>query len=190
VRVKYGLPEKYLLFLGTLQPRKNIRRLAEAFALCAESSNAHDVALVLAGNPGWLMNLARDVLPALPDALQSRLITTGYVADEDVAALYSGALALIFPSLYEGFGFPVLEAMRCGTPVLCANTSSLPELAGDAALMVDPLDVQSIAAGMARLIAETALRADLIGRGYRQAAQFTWQQAAQSALSALEKTTL
>jgi glycosyltransferase involved in cell wall biosynthesis len=190
VRVKYGLPEKYLLFLGTLQPRKNIRRLAEAFALGAESSNARDVALVLAGNPGWLMNLARDVLPALPDVLQSRLIATGYVADEDVAALYSGALALIFPSLYEGFGFPVLEAMRCGTPVLCANTSSLPELAGDAALLVDPLDVQSIAAGMARLIAETALRADLIERGYRQAAQFTWQQAAQSALSALEKTAL
>jgi glycosyltransferase involved in cell wall biosynthesis len=187
VRAKYRLPEKYLLFLGTLQPRKNIRRLVEAFAFCADS---HDVGLVLAGKPGWLMNLARDVIPVLPDVLQSRLIATGYVADEDVAALYSGALALVFPSLYEGFGFPVLEAMRCGTPVLCANTSSLPELAGEAALLIDPLSVPAIAASMTHLITETALRADLIKRGYRQAAQFTWQQAAQSTLSALEEAAL
>jgi glycosyltransferase involved in cell wall biosynthesis len=187
VRARYGLPQSYLIFLGTLQPRKNIRRLVEAFALCAQSN---DVGLVLAGKQGWLMNLARDVLPALPEALQSRLVATGYIADEDVAALYSGALALVFPSLYEGFGFPVLEAMRCGTPVLCANTSSLPELAGDAALLVDPLDVQAIAAGMARLIADAALRADLVERGYRQAARFTWQQAAESTLSALEKAAL
>ncbi len=181
VRVRYGLPERYLLFLGTLQPRKNIRRLVEAFTCFAESGD--DVVLALAGRRGWLVD---DVLAQVQRDRRDKIVITGYVADEDIAALYSGALALVFPSLYEGFGFPVLEAMHCGTPVLCANTSSLPELAGDAALLVDPLDTQAIAAGMARLVVDPALRADLVQRGYRQAAKFTWQRTAELTLRALE----
>lgn len=185
-RARYGIPARYFLFLGTIQPRKNIRRLAEAFAQYIEMTGDADIALVLAGKPGWLIDPARDVLASLPEAVRGRIILTGYVADAEVSGLYSGALALIFPSLYEGFGFPVLEAMRCETPVLCANTSSLPELAGEAALLVDPLDVAAIAAGMARLAREPALRAELAARGRQQAAAFTWERAARAALQALE----
>jgi glycosyltransferase involved in cell wall biosynthesis len=181
VRARYGLPERYMLFLGTLQPRKNIRRLVEAFTCFARSGG--DVALVLAGKRGWLVD---DVLAQVQRDKRDKVVITGYVADEDITALYSGALALVFPSLYEGFGFPVLESMHCGTPVLCANTSSLPELAGDAALLVDPLDTQAIAAGMARLAGDPALRADLVQRGYRQAARFTWRSAAEMTMQTLE----
>jgi glycosyltransferase involved in cell wall biosynthesis len=186
-RTRYGIPACYFLFLGTIQPRKNIRRLAEAFARYIELTGDAEAALVLAGKPGWLIDPARDVLAALPEAVQGRIILAGYVADADVSGLYSGALALVFPSLYEGFGFPVLEAMRCETPVLCANTSSLPELAGDAALLVDPLDVAAMAAGMARLAREPALRAELAARGRQQAAAFTWERAARAALQTLER---
>ncbi len=178
IRAKYKLPDCYLLFLSTLQPRKNIRRLVEAFTRYTDISD--DAVLVLAGKRGWLID---EVLAELPS---TRIVLTGYVPDADVPALYSGALALVFPSLYEGFGFPVLEAMRCGTPVLCSNTSSLPELAGDAAILVDPLDVNAIATGMARLVGDADLRADLVQRGYRQAAKFTWQHAAELTLRALE----
>ncbi len=181
-RARYGLPERYLLFLGTLQPRKNIRRLVEAI-LCYVQSAGDNISLVLAGKRGWLID---DVLAQVTDSHRGRVIMPGYIADEDVPAVYSGALALVFPSLYEGFGFPVLEAMRCGAPVLCSNTSSLPELAGDAAVLVDPLSVQSIADGIARLVTDPALRADLVRRGYRQAEQFTWKRAAEKALRALE----
>ncbi len=118
------------------------------------------------------------------------MILTGYVADDDVSALYSGALALAFPSLYEGFGFPVIEAMRCGTPVLCSNTSSLPELAGEAAIQVDPLDVEAICAGITRLVNDSALRDDLAARGYSQSAKdsWTWHTAAEHALAVLTST--
>mgnify|MGYP000966133241 FL=1 len=110
---------------------------------------------------------------------------TGYVPDADVPALLSGALAFVFPSLYEGFGMPVLEAMACGAPVLAANTSSLPEVAGDAALLVNPEDVAAITAGMARLLNDAALRADLRARGLARAAQFTWQRSAAATLQVL-----
>jgi glycosyltransferase involved in cell wall biosynthesis len=113
------------------------------------------------------------------------VIFTGYLPDEDVPALLSGALAFVFPSLYEGFGMPVLEAMACGAPVLAANTSSLPEVAGDAALLVDPADTAAIAAGLARLAAEPALRADLRARGIARAAEFSWERCARETLAVL-----
>ncbi|HVO43393.1 MAG TPA: glycosyltransferase family 1 protein [Aggregatilineales bacterium] len=178
VRRKYGIPGDYLLFLGTLQPRKNLGRLIDAFLSC----NLTGFSLVLAGKRGWLFE---EAIPALRLDQRSRVIIPGYVADDDIAALYSGATAFTFPSLYEGFGFPVLEAMRCGTPVLCSTTSSLPELAGDAALLVDPLDQDAIAAGIARLVSHPALRADLVTRGYQQTQRFTWARAAQETLEAL-----
>ena len=179
VRTQYELPERYWLFVGTLQPRKNIVRLIAAYQQWRQQASEADKAipLVLAGRRGWLA----DTLPLDSPGV----LLLGYVADADIAAVYSGALALVFPSLYEGFGFPVIEAMCCGTPVLCSNTSSLPELAADAALRVDPLDIDAISTGMAKLATDPALRADLVERGYKQAARFSWQTAALQTLNAL-----
>jgi glycosyltransferase involved in cell wall biosynthesis len=174
VRSKYSLPERYFLFIGTLQPRKNIARLVQAYA----QATVPDVGLVLAGSKGWLYD------PAWTEGVE-RIVIPGYVDEADKGALYTGALALVLPSLYEGFGFPVVEAMHCGTPVLCSNTSSLPELAGDAALLVDPLDVDAIADGMRQLANDTALRQSLRAKGYVQALKFTWTAAAKTGLAAL-----
>lgn len=181
----HNLPQRYLLFLGTLQPRKNLSRLVRAFAAYLTRSGDPDLSLVLAGQVGWLFEPERDLFAQLPSPFRARLRLLGYIADSDVAALYSGALAFVFPSLHEGFGFPVLEAMRCGTPVLCSNTSSLPEVAGEAALLVDPLDVAHITDGIEQIVRDSALRAQLIERGYAQAAAFTWQRAAQQTFQAL-----
>lgn len=182
IRQKYGIGGDYLLFLGTLQPRKNIQRLVQAYQQWRKQSGNQDVALVLAGQKGWLYDEAwtQDV---------KGVILTGYVDDADISALYSGALALTFPSLFEGFGFPVVEAMRCETAVLCANTSSLPELGGEAALLVNPLDVAEIAEGIRKLVSNPTLRQDLVERGKVQVQQFTWENAARATLEALEHAT-
>lgn len=179
VRARYGLPERYLLFVGTLQPRKNIARIVQAYGRWRARQASPDVALVLAGPRGWLFD------PAWIAGVEG-VVLPGYVRDADVAALYSGALALVFPSLHEGFGLPVLEAMRCGTPVITSNTSSLPEVAGDAALLVNARDVDAIAGAIERVASDPALRADLVARGFRQARKFTWQRAAEQALRVLE----
>jgi glycosyltransferase involved in cell wall biosynthesis len=179
VRACYGLPERYLLFVGTLQPRKNIARIVQAYGCWRSSQLAPDVALVLAGQQGWLYD------PGWTSGVDG-VILPGYVDDADVAALYSGALALVFPTLQEGFGFPVLEAMRCGTPVITSATSSLPEVAGDAALLVNPRNTDEIAQAIVRVLTDQALRTDLVARGYRQAQQFTWRRAAEQTLHVLE----
>ena len=179
VRARYNLPERYLLFVGTLQPRKNIARIVQAYARWRASQPGTDVALVLAGQRGWLYD-------ASWTAGVEGVILPGYVDDADVAALYSGAQALVFTTLHEGFGFPVLEAMRCGTPVITSSLSSLPEVAGDAALLVNPRDVEAIAGAIGRILSDDALRARLIEEGHRQEAQFTWQRAAQQTIRALE----
>ncbi len=157
VRRKYHLPPRYFLFIGTLQPRKNIARLAQGFARYCQATN-DDTALVLAGSKGWLYDEAWT-------AGVARVMLTGYIDDDDKGALYAGARALVFPSLYEGFGFPVLEAMGCGTPVICSNTSSLPELAGNAALLIDPLDVDGLANAMQRIVTDETLRSEFVERG-------------------------
>jgi glycosyltransferase involved in cell wall biosynthesis len=180
VRAKYQLPENYLLHVGTLQPRKNLVRLIEAVTRSRQPS--HEVAsLVLAGRVGWFSS----PLVALARERGVRLLE--YVPDEDLAGLYSGAAAFVFPSLYEGFGFPVLEAMACGVPVICSNTSSLPEVAGPAALLVNPLDTHAIAAAIERVLADTDLRATLVGRGFEQLQKFSWEKAAQQTLAVLEQ---
>ncbi len=178
VRAKYGLPERYFLFLGTLQPRKNIQRIVAAYRQWRSAHPGDPAALVLAGGQGWLYD------PAWTAGVDG-VILAGYVDDADKGALYAGALALVFPTLYEGFGFPVLEAMLCGAPVICSNTSSLPELAGDGALLVDPLDVGAIAAAIGRITDDPALSDDLRSRGGDQARKFTWDAAARAAMAAL-----
>lgn len=179
LREKYGLPERYLLFLGTLQPRKNIGRLVAAYRRSG-LWETEQIGLALGGARGWLYN------PAWTAGVPG-VVETGYIADEDVAGLYSGALALVFPSLYEGFGFPVLEAMQCGLPVITSNTSSLPEVAGNAALLVDPLSEDAIVEAMQALVRDEALRERLVQAGYEQARQFTWERAAQQTLAVLRE---
>jgi glycosyltransferase involved in cell wall biosynthesis len=182
---RYGISGDYLLFLGTLQPRKNLRRLVEAFAKVIEDPAAHQIQLVLAGKKGWLCRGLSDQIAALK--LEDRVILSGYVAEEDKAALLSGALGFIFPSLYEGFGLPVLEAQACGCPVVTSNSSSLPEVAGEAALLVDPRDVDAIAAAAGRLISDPELRYDLRTRGFANVERFSWQVCAQTVLRAIEQ---
>jgi glycosyltransferase involved in cell wall biosynthesis len=140
---------------------------------------------VIAGKRGWLTDeIERQSIQLFgPGSPVVRF--TGYIADADLPALLSGALAFVFPSLYEGFGMPLLEAMACGTPVLASATSALPEIAGDAALLIDPEDTAAIAVGLARLANDPALRADLRIRGLARAAEFTWERCARETLAVL-----
>jgi glycosyltransferase involved in cell wall biosynthesis len=182
VKRQYNISGEYLLYIGTLQPRKNLVRLIRAFsALHARHATLH---LVLAGGKGWRYD---DIFAEVKRlGLESQVLFPGRVAEEDKATLLSGAKALVFPSLYEGFGLPVVEAMQCGAPVICSNTSSLPEVAGDAALLVDPDDVDALTRAMARLLDAADLRRTLIERGYAQAQKFSWAACAVRVLAVLE----
>jgi glycosyltransferase involved in cell wall biosynthesis len=199
---RYGIRPPYFFYIGTVQPRKNLARLIEAFARMTtddrrpttEGSASVRTAggrwsvvggpqLVIAGKRGWLTESIERRAAEL--GVAERVRFTGYVADADVPALLSGALAFVFPSLYEGFGMPVLEAMACGAPVLTSSTSSLPEVAGDAALLVDPEDTAAIGAELARLASDAALRAELRQCGLARAASFTWDRCAEQTLRVL-----
>lgn len=184
-RACYGIGEHYLLYVGTVQPRKNLTRLIDAFATAMRdrSEMSQHLQLVIAGKKGWLTETIERRAAAAGITDQVRF--TGYVSDADLPALLSGARAFVFPSLYEGFGMPAIEAMACGTPVLTSTTSALPEVAGDAALLVDPHDTQAIAAALTRLATDAALRADLRARGLAHAAQFTWKRCAEETLRVL-----
>lgn len=175
VVARYRLPPRYFLFVGTLQPRKNLRRLLDAFAELAKHSRA-SAQLVLAGRPGVGAADLRRHAAAL--GLVDRVTWLSYVPEEHLPTLYRGAVALVFPSLYEGFGRPVLEAMAWGTPVIAANTSSLPEVVGTAGLLANPYDVNDLARAMARLLDDTSLRERLIAAGYQRAAGFSWDRCA------------
>jgi glycosyltransferase involved in cell wall biosynthesis len=177
---RYSIEGQYILYIGTLQPRKNLLRLVEAFHIIRQQTAAR---LVLAGGKGWLYDEIFARVQALN--LSERVIFPGFVAEADKAALISGAAVYAYPSLYEGFGLPILEAMACGTPVLTGHTSSLPEVAGDAALLVDPYDVEAIAAGLLRLLTDDAMRADLVAKGFQRAQTFSWDKAARQALDIL-----
>jgi len=172
-RQRRGLPERFVLCVGTLEPRKNQTRLVEAFA------RIHDgqVKLVLVGGKGWLYDELFTRVEAL--GLSKEIIFPGYVMNDELPLWYNAATILAYPSLYEGFGMPVLEAQACGTPVLTSNVSSLPEAAGDAASMVDPYDVEALAAELDRLLTDKLLRHELRKRGLAHASQFTWPLMAQ-----------
>jgi glycosyltransferase involved in cell wall biosynthesis len=181
-RSRYGLSETYLLYVGTLHPRKNLVRLVRAFGASVASEHP-SLQLVLAGKEGWLTDEIQAAVRRL--GLEDRVLLTGYVPEDDLPAMLSGALAFVFPSLFEGFGLPVLEAMACGTPVLCSEVSSLPEVAGEAALLVDPLDTDALAEALARIVADADLRHELVTRGFQQVQQFSWQRCARETLEVL-----
>ena len=176
-RRKYALPEgPYLLSLCTFEPRKNLRHLIRSFvALVGGAAGPRDLSLVLAGGQGWLFEPILAEL-AKTAALRGRIITTGYVDEADLAPLYSGALGFLYLSRYEGFGLPPLEAMQCGTPVVTANTSSLPEVVGDAGVLLGPDDQDGLCQAMLDLYARPEQRARLAARSLRRAGEFSWEE--------------
>jgi len=189
VRARYGLPERYILYLGGFDARKNLRALFAAYARLRDQLGSAAPTLVVAGR---LPDVDRPLFPA-PERLARELgirdavLFTGWIPDEDKAPLYSGALFFAFLSLYEGFGLMPLEAMACGTPVLAARLSSLPEVVGDGGLLVDPSDLDAVVAAMSTLVRDNALRADLRDRALAHSARFTWSQTASQTLSVYEK---
>ena len=179
----YKVRPPYFLYVGTLEPRKNLLRSLRAFS--AVSSSFPDHRFVIVGQKGW--KYAAILREASRGILEGRVLVLGYVPETDLPALYTHATAFVYPSLYEGFGLPVLEAMACGTPVLTSDTSSLAEVASDAALLVDPEDEAAIAEGLRRLAAEERLRRELARRGMARAATFSWERTARETLSAYQE---
>lgn len=182
VMTRYTINGPYMLYLGTIQPRKNLVRLIAAYA-----ASGVEESLVLAGKAGWLSQPVLEAIARLPLAVQARIRITGFVDEADKAALFSGATALLYPSLYEGFGFPVLEAQVCETPVLCADSSSLPEVAGEGALLVNAADSEAIREGIRRLSQDQALREQLVAAGLENVRRFSWERTAREALAVLEE---
>lgn len=163
---RYAINRPFILAVGAISPRKNIEGLFQAWAMVAPT--LHDVELVVVGQAG--LSFSRHSLSEVP----SRTTLLGRVSDADLVALYNAAIAFIYPSLYEGFGLPPLEAMACGCPVVCSDNTSLPEAVGDAALLVDPFDTQSIADGLAQIIGDSMMRESLRDKGWKRASLFHW----------------
>jgi len=188
VRDSYGIPAdaEYILHIGTIHPRKNLDRLVDAFALLRQRLPEHMLHLVLAGGKGFggddLLRKVREM------GLESKIRFTGYARVHDLPALYSGAACYALPSLNEGFGFPALEAQACETPLVCAHTSSLPEIAGEGALYFDPLNVEEIASAIGRVLVETKLRSQLMRNGLTNIKRFSWEKTARETLKVLEMT--
>jgi len=182
VRQKYGLPDRYLLYVGSNKPHKNLLRLVEAWAQYAIRNThcAPHATLVIAGL--WDPRYPQPRQRAQALGLDESVIWLGPLPDADLPALYSGAATFVFPSLYEGFGLPVLEAMACGTPVACSNSSSLPEVVGDAARTFDPGDAAAIAAALRDLVSDKTLRTRLRERGLQRAGHFSWTRTARETL--------
>ncbi len=176
-RRRLGLPPRFILHLGTLEPRKNLPRLVRAFArVQAGDSGQPAVKLVLAGGAGWDYDAI--YAEVARQGLEQEVLFPGYIADEELAWWYRAAAVFVYPSLLEGFGLPVLEAMACGAPVVTSNVSSLPEVAGDAALLVDPTSVDALAEALLRLLDDAALAEEMAARGPAQAAHFPWSRTA------------
>jgi glycosyltransferase involved in cell wall biosynthesis len=182
-RGRYRLPARYLLSVGTVEPRKNLGRVLTAFERL-RAENLVD-AFVIVGKRGWLYD---DFFAQLENSpAKEAVIFPGWVEDADLPAIYAGASAVAFPSEFEGFGLPALEGMACGAPVVCSNTSSLPEIAGDAALLVDPTSTDDITVALRRVLSEPALAEELRRRGYAQAARFSWERAARETAQVYEQ---
>lgn len=176
VKNKYNIHGKYLLYLGTLEPRKNIETIIRAYN-CFEKSDKDNVKLVLAGKKGWLYESIFKLVKEFN--IEDNVIFTDYIDDMDKAPLYQGAEVFLFPSLYEGFGIPVIEAMASGIPVITSNSSSLPEAAGDAAIITEPLDYKKISESIERILNEDGLREKMVAEGIKQANKFNWDLSAE-----------
>ncbi len=179
---RLGVHRPYVLFLGTVQPRKNLQRLIQAFRQVVDAGLSHR--LVIAGRIGWLAEPIGAAVAAC--GLTDRVHFAGYVADGDLPALFTGADAFALPSLYEGFGMPALEALAYGVPVVASDTTSLPEIIGDAGLLVDPLDDAALGAALVRVLTDQSLRAWLALAGPARAAHFSWERCARETLAVLE----
>jgi glycosyltransferase involved in cell wall biosynthesis len=186
VAARYALHRPYCLFVGNLEPRKNLPRLIEAFAQArargAAAVRAHQ--LVLAGRRGWLYDGIFRAVEA--HGLAGEVVLTDYVAPADLPALYAGATCFVFPSVYEGFGLPVLEAMACGTPVIASRVGAIPEVAGDAALLVDNSHAGALAAAIETVVTDEGLRAELAARGRSRVGAFAWDDVARRTLAVYE----
>jgi glycosyltransferase involved in cell wall biosynthesis len=182
-RKKYGLAQDYIFHVGVITQRKNVLRMLKAFHLASHEIKG-DCQLVMAGRFSWDKE---EFLKTMNDlSLNQKVKLLGYVPDSDLPSLYSGAKIFFFPSLYEGFGIPVLEAMACGTPVITSNLTSLPEVAGDAALLVDPYDTEALASALLKLLENKSLREELKERGFNRTKNFSWKKAAQEMIRAYE----
>jgi glycosyltransferase involved in cell wall biosynthesis len=184
VCIRYGLrPAGYLLYVGVLEPRKRLDVLVTAFSRIASGSNG--LQLVIAGQRGWMYQQIFEQVTSL--GLEERVRFPGYIPRADLPALYSGARAFVYPSRYEGFGFPVLEAMSCGTAVITTNVSALPEVAGDGALLVAPDDVSGLAEALGRVVQDESFRRELSNRAQARAAQFSWDRCARETLQVYQE---
>jgi alpha-1,3-rhamnosyl/mannosyltransferase len=180
---KYGLPEQYLLFVGTLQPRKNVGRLITAHRMLSESMR-RDFPLVVVGRAGWG---CEEVVKMLIEGDRNRILWLNYLPGEDLLPLVQLATALVFPSLHEGFGLPVLEAFAAGVPVITSNTTALPEVAGQAALLVDPESTSDIADAMRMLVTDDALSRKLRSLGRERAKWFSWERTVKKTVAVYQK---
>ncbi|HEY0738294.1 MAG TPA: glycosyltransferase family 1 protein [Herpetosiphonaceae bacterium] len=172
LRQKFGIQGQYIINIGTLEPRKNLERLLRAYATLPATLRA-DYTLVIVGPYGWKLPAVQQLIDSL--GLQHQVVWTGHLPDHEMNTLLSGATVFAYPSLYEGFGIPLLEAMQCDVPILTSRISSLPEVAGDAALLVEPTEISAIAGGLRRLLEDAALRAELVERGRRQRMRFSYR---------------
>ena len=178
-RSRYDLPDApYVLSVATLEPRKNLAHLIECFTRVARDDGHGDLQLVLIGGEGWMMESIHAAHGASP--LRDRIHFTGYVADEDLSALYSGARAFAYVSYYEGFGLPVLEAMQCGVPVIASTRAALPEVVGDAGLLVDPTDADALCQALVTLHRDAGVRRQLSERGASRVARYSWDRCAEA----------
>ncbi len=187
-RARYGLKERYILYLGGLDQRKNVLQIVRAFAALSQRVGDSHLQLFIAGDPDKQRGpLYPDPRPLAAQLGITKQVIYRFVEEADKATIYSGASLFVFPSLYEGFGLPPLEAMRCGTSVVCSNVTSLPEVVGDAAISIDPNNTPAWVEAMERVLIDNALKADLRTRGLQQASQFTWHKTATATLTAYEE---
>lgn len=172
IKAKYGIDRKYILFVGTLEPRKNLERLIKTYSILPDYLKK-DYLLVICGTKGWFFEGIFRAVKELK--LEEKVIFTGYVPDEDIPLLMNGAEVFVYPPLYEGFGLPPLEAMACGTPVISSKVSSLPEVVGDAGILINPNDVEELSNAIQRVLSSNELRAQLSEKGLKQASRFSWE---------------
>lgn len=184
IRTKFSIPDgPYVLSLSTLEPRKNIVQTIRCFTRLVKEGSVKDLSLVLAGTKGWDFDDIFNEISGSPE-IRERIIVTGYVPDNDLAPLYSGAMMFVYPSFYEGFGLPPLEAMQCGVPVITSNTSSLPEVVGEAGVMVDPQDADELCQAMLRIYNSAEVRKKMSFDSLAQAQKFSWKKCAEQTIDA------